>query len=359
MKARQGKQLGGRFLLFTVYEVGQEVVGDAKTVSREAVELLLGLRTKFCDSHSWDDSIKTHLRQGNHRYDSAKSTGILMNKTNATLLLTFFLLAVPGQAEKPRAPLECRSVPGLNPSPTPGSVLLLGELHGNNEAPAFTANTACLALQAGQRVRAGLEIPHEETERVEAFLNSNGTEKDFEALYGGWFWKNSAKDGRTSQAMAKLIDDLRKFRQGGHSVTVTLFDSQVHGRTRDHDMAQRLIESIKANPDDVFIILTGNIHSRIAIGTPWDDKFEPMGLYIQRALPERSLLSLDYSWAAGTSWNCRPSEGCGAFEVRARGEGDDWRVEIADPTQPGKNGHHGFYHVGPITASEPVFNDSE
>ena len=247
----------------------------------------------------------------------------------ATITL-FITLAAPALAEKPRAPLTCRAVGDLDASFTPGAVVLFGELHGTQEAPEFIANAACLTLDAGHRVRIALEIWQEEAESIEVFLNSAGKEADRKALLEGAFWQRDYHDGRTSHAMVDLLDKLRYFRSGGHSVSVTLFDSSKRhntGQERDRAMAKRLAESIQAHPQDVLLALMGNIHSRVAQGTPWDAEYEPLGFLLAPMISGRSLLALDQSWSGGAAWNCRGSgtDSCREYPVGPRAEGEDWR----------------------------------
>ena len=277
--------------------------------------------------------------------------------------LAVLMLAVPASAEKPRAPLDCREVAGLAELLDPGAVLLFGELHGTREAPAFVANAACMALQAGHRIRVGLEVNQEEMERFETFMASRGTPADRAALLEGPFWQPEAPDGRSSQAMVELVDRLRRFRGGGHSVSLTLFDSvqfhQAGGKDRDRQMATRLAEEIGKDSDTVTLVLTGNIHSRVVPGTPWDSDFQPMGLLLSELLPKQPL-ALDLSWSGGSAWVCQGArpEDCGPIELSAKRPGDDWQLEVADAVTPGANKHHGWYHVGRLSASHPAATNS-
>ncbi|HTQ81108.1 MAG TPA: hypothetical protein VMM92_14000, partial [Thermoanaerobaculia bacterium] len=125
----------------------------------------------------------------------------------AALAPLFSLLALP-----PPPPPQCPAIAGLAPLLAPGHGLLLGEVHGTVESPAFLANAVCLALQAGRSVTVALEIPLQEEARFEAYLGSAGSAADRTALLAGAFWQDPYQDGRRSQAMLALLESLRRLR---------------------------------------------------------------------------------------------------------------------------------------------------
>ena len=244
----------------------------------------------------------------------------------------------------------------------PGTVVLFGEMHGTQEAPAFVANAACLVAKAGHRVRVGLEVNREEMERIETFMGSDGTGADRSRLLEGSFWHAKAQDGRSSAAMLDLVDALRMLRRGGHSVSLNLFDSVEHhqpNKNRDALMAARLTDEIAPDPETITLVLTGNIHSRVAPGTPWDEDFQPMGLHMSKKLSKHRLVALDLSWNGGSAWVCRGSDPCVPGELRLKREGEDWELKVENPKEPGKNKHHGWYHVGRLSPSPPAIDGME
>ncbi len=277
------------------------------------------------------------------------------------LLLGLLVLAFPTFAEKPRATLDCREMVELESLFEPGIVILFGELHGTQEAPAFIADAACLVAKAGHRVRVGLEMNQEEMERIESFMGSKGTDADRSRLLEGSFWHPKAQDGRSSAAMLDLLDALRKLRRGGHSVSLTLFDSvEFHQPNKDRDalMAARLSDEIGPDLETITLVLTGNIHSRVAQGTPWDEDFQPMGLYMSKGLSKHRLVALDLSWSGGSAWMCKgpEPEDCGAAELRLKREGKDRQLKVENPKEPGANKHHGWYHLGRLSPSPPAID---
>ena len=211
----------------------------------------------------------------------------------------------------------------------PGSVLFLGEIHGTNESPAFVSRAVRLAASGDHSVTVALEIPKSETARIERYLHSKGQPADRAALLLGPFWTDPYQDGRRSKAMLTLIDDLRAMKNV-HVVLIDEPDAVSAQRDRDVIMADNLQTAVELAPHDVFIVLTGNNHSRLA-GTSMANLFV-------RGMPSVKVTSLDVGFTNGTAWTCTSGDpkDCGPHALR--GSGDD----------------RGVYDVGTITASEPA-----
>lgn len=246
----------------------------------------------------------------------------------------------------------CRPIDGLQPLLRAGRVLLLGEIHGTMESPAFALEVACHAMELDLAVIVGLELATAEQARVDIFLDSAGTEQDRVALLAGPPWQSSYQDGRASRAMLDLIDGLRQLRRQGRQVGVALFDAPVSGggQRRDGEMARQLATVIGGSPASLMIVLTGNVHSRIIAGMPRSPSYEPMGYLLGRATSFDNLVALNVAHAGGSAWICAPA--CGVQELSGRHGDSAWRIEIAEATRPA--GHSGWYHVGRVTASLPA-----
>jgi hypothetical protein len=265
-----------------------------------------------------------------------------------------FLLALV-LVSAPLPATACEAVEGLRPLLEPGSVLLLGEMHGTAESPAFVGRAACLVHEAGRAVTVALEIPVQEEPLISAYLSSPGEEKDRAALLKGAFWADSYQDGRRSRAMLALLEELRKLRRQGSPVHVALLDTTVppaDGRSRDHVMADNLKAAAEASPQDVVIALTGNLHSRVTLGSPWNPKYEPMGYFFTQAEPQRKVTALDVAYSGGTAWTCESGEAASCKERALGGEGDEKGVRVIP--HPLEGGFHGVYNVGRLTASPPA-----
>ena len=134
-------------------------------------------------------------------------------------------------------PEPCQPIDGIRPLLEPGTILLLGEIHGTEESPAFALHTACHAARSGLPVIVGLELRAVEQARVDAFLASSGTDEDRRALLAGSVWQAGYQDGRASHAMVDLIDGLRVMRGEGHEVRVI---DRRRGSTLAFEPAHRL-----------------------------------------------------------------------------------------------------------------------
>jgi len=286
-------------------------------------------------------------------------------KTVRHLVWTFAFLATivaSGSASAEQAAtaggLSCSAIDGVGQVIAPATILLIGEMHGTEQSPPFVNDLVCTALDRGLPVTVSLEIPVEEADRLAAYLDSDGGQEARAALLTGPFWTSEYQDGRQSAAMLQLIDSLRRDQAAGLPVNVALLDNMKEKPNgRDAFLASQLVEAAKAAPRDLVIALTGNLHSRVRKGSPWDNDFRPMGLDVEEQLPDRRVLAFDVAFTGGTAWNCRGDspEGCHVYELNPPpmdGSGER-RIVLDDSVQ----GHHfdGYYTVGSLTASPPAF----
>lgn len=265
----------------------------------------------------------------------------------AVVLLS--LLCVPAGAA-PAA--DCPPAPGLDALLEPGTVLLLGELHGTREVPAFVETVACRALARDLPVVVGLELPVAEAERVARYLATDGGEEAEAQLLAGPLWQAEYQYGVASRAVVGLLDALRARKAAGAAVEVVLYDPG-NVPQRDRGMAQNLAAALGPRPDTFAVVLSGNLHNRLTVGTPFDAELEPMGHLLVKRLDARRVVSLDLAHQGGTAWLCFGSsaEECGPKEVRGEAERTSG-VEL-DPPDDGAP-YSGRYFTGPITASPPA-----
>jgi len=256
----------------------------------------------------------------------------------------------------PALAADCPEIPGAETALRPGAVVLLGELHGTAEAPRAAGDLVCRALQGGAPALVGLEIPRAEQGRLDAFLASDGGAAARAALLAGDFWRREDQDGRTSRAMAELLERLRGLRAEGARLTVLAIDEPAAAAGRDAAMAAALATAIgDAPPGGVTVVLTGNLHNRLAPGTPWDPEYEPMGLLLARRLSEAEIVSLELAHAGGAAWFCMGGGSCAAHSVRGSPAAAESGIEILLPEE--REGTTGRYRIGPITASPPAIAD--
>lgn len=237
------------------------------------------------------------------------------------------------------------------------AVILVGELHGTVESPAFVGELVCIALSYGRDITVGLEIPDDEAAAIEAFLVSDGGTEARQALLSEPFWTFEFKDGRQSIAMLDLLDDLREHKVDGAPLDVVLLDA-VGVDDRDVAMAERLRDAIEAKPDGLAITLTGNLHNRAVRGVSFDQEYEPMGFLVDEALGDQRVRSLDVTHSGGIAWVCFQDGSCGerSFE---RNVSEDVATADAVPfvqllTERNSQGFDGTYFVGELSAAPPA-----
>lgn len=284
-----------------------------------------------------------------------------MTRNRTRILLAFTgLLSIAAPARP-----SCEPVPGLEPLLTPGTVLLVGEMHGTEQAPAFVRDVACAALAAGLEVTVGLEIDRADDAAYQVYLASDGSAAARERLLAAPFWRREFQDGRGSVAMLELMESLRALRasSGEERLWLTLIDRPEAGPARDEAMSLRVVEAIEARPKDFVVVLTGNIHNRFTKGMPWDPDLEPMAYKISRhslvlQSPYARLVSLDMAYPGGTAWVCfgnAPSD-CKVQELGGSPEAEGRSgVELRED-QAGQP-YSGRYFTGPLTASPPAVGE--
>lgn len=256
-------------------------------------------------------------------------------------------------------------VMGMEELLTPGGMVLLGELHGTREIPAFVGTLGCHVASAGVPVVVGLELPHEEQGALERYLESQGDKEAVTALTAGGFWRRPHQDGRGSEAIVALVERVRVLRNQGLKVSVFAFDAPGQGSQRALLMASRVLAVRETAPRSTFLLLGGNVNARTARGTQWDETFTPMGWHLVRA--KQPVRALDARYSEGTAWECKLVAGegqkldCGIFPtVLPKARLSDKVIfrgprAFMEPTpQHTHEGYDGIFYVGPLTASPPA-----
>ena len=242
------------------------------------------------------------------------------------------------------AAVQCLAVAGAAPLLKPRGMVLVGEMHGSREIPKALSALACLAVQQHVPVVVALELPQEEGPRIDAWMSSRAPLSE---LLRGVFWTRGYQDGRSSAAMASLLEEVRRLR-----VRVVAYDP-VEPEDRDARMAVRLAALRAESPASLILVLSGNLHNRTAVGVPWDAAYQPMGWHLaQRKIP---LVSLEVTYAAGTTWMCETPDAvsCGAHQLGGKDRG------AAPVVRLGTELPHvqGTLYVGPLSASPPALSE--
>ena len=237
----------------------------------------------------------------------------------------------------------------------PGRVLLLGEVPGTAQSPAFIVEVIERGHEKGLPIHLALELKSEEQEAIDRYLAGDGSAEARRALVSQGAWIAPRQDGRTSVAMVDLLEAVRLKREQGVRIHLTLFDRD--GETpqqREVAMANLLQAVAFKDPYALTIILTSNDQSRIRPGRGPDRRYQPLGRLLgQRRLSHR-LIAVDVAHAGGEAWHCadETSESCAAQTIAPRGPQDgEW---ITLQAIANKIGHHGWYHVGALEASPPA-----
>jgi len=263
-----------------------------------------------------------------------------------------FLLAMGLAIHAAAAVPSCSPIPGADQIWSKPSLhwVFIGELHGSNETPAAFRDLVCDAIAQGKHVTVALERPASE----QAALDNILTAKDFataqESLLQLPRWKEGM-DGLASKAMLRLLVSLRELRRLHPDLRVVAFDAPYTGTApgaRDEAMGHALLSLSPAKPNDLVLILTGNIHAMQASKRG----YKLAAMY----LPPKEILSLEVTDWGGESWSQDATGGCGPWKG---GVGDKDAKKpygiFLDPSLAPFGKVDGVLSLGvPLTASAPA-----
>lgn len=241
-------------------------------------------------------------------------------------------------------------VDDLDPLLRPRQVLAIGEWHGTEEFPALITRLVDAAVARDLTVTVGLEVPCSEIP---------GEVGPF------WTRRPEFQDGRSSRAMARLVDELVTRSNGDDGIEIVFLDGpwvapgspvpmewlHLVEQRRDEVMANLLLNAIAVRPRALTLVLAGNQHTRVDGGSGDGSGRPALGYYLRRWNPELVALlaraSGGHAWmitgAAGESGGPKPIPDDADLPA-----GASW----AD--RPGPDGHHGYVHLGRLTASPPA-----
>ena len=157
--------------------------------------------------------------------------------------------------------------------------------------------------------------------------------------------------------MLALIRALREHKAAERPVRVIFIDAPAAPK-RDRVMSAQIQTALATSPDDVFLVLTGNIHNRLTIGTRWDAAYEPMGYLLRQLLPEKTLYALNVAHEGGEAWVCFGSStsDCGVQQISGKASDGQGVVLVDAPEGQPYSGH---YYVGRLSASPPAIQPVE
>ena len=264
--------------------------------------------------------------------------------------------ALPGAAQ---AAEGCKAIAGADGLLQRADLrwLVVGELHGTAELPEAFADLVCLAAARGKPVTVGLEFPPEEQARFDAYMASPGDAKARAALLEGATWRRGMRDGRSSAAMAALMERLRVMKAAGKVRQVRAIRNQptlTPGQPYDAAAGEAAIgEGMKAagSADGLTLILIGNIHAALR---PFGSIAYPPAA---SALPSGQTVTLNFFYAGGSAWNCMSAQPgapvtCEGRSMGAAPQPGERRIALGGPAGLPWTG---LFDIGaPVTASPPA-----
>jgi hypothetical protein len=194
--------------------------------------------------------------------------------------------------------------------------LLLGETrHGTNEMPIAATDIICAAASAHRPVTVGIEFDFRNQPSLDEFMESDGGATSFAALLSAPAWDPEWADGKSSRAMLRLLDWLRKQHKRGAVAKLIAFDPDMakDGTDREQQMARRLKQAAPSGRG-ILIALTGGYHARKRVLDEDTTPYPPMG----SMLPRRQTVSIRMVGFGGRSWSCTEN-GCGEQEAYQNG----------------------------------------
>jgi erythromycin esterase-like protein len=251
------------------------------------------------------------------------------------------------------AGLDCQSEPQLQVERITARVVLVGETHGTEQAPAFVGRLLCSLQRSGRPVVLALERDTGEQASFDRFLSSAGQRDDVGALLAQGEWAAPIQDGRSSAAMLALLDRLRQWRSAGVTVPVVAlrsalrFDGQPPEPRQlqilvDRAMADGVSAALGAHPGHTVVVLAGSFHTAVGSRLHHDAIAGPsMGDVLVERGPVH-VIGLSSS-SGGTAWFWRGGDaGPGPHEEQSgRFDLPDARVDST-------------IEIGPLTASLPA-----
>jgi hypothetical protein len=176
----------------------------------------------------------------------------------------------------------------------PGRLLLLGAVDGTREAPDDLARLVHTSAMIAPTV-VGLNIGFQEADRLRKFLRGPGDAGSLEALLLGRFWLRPYQDGRSSQAVLRLLLQLRSDIAQGLPLTAVPLDLPLEGEAHTVAFANALAGLQRGSPKAVVIALLGNNQTpRLALTLR------------QRGV---SLVSVWLAHDGGDAWICEREQG--------------------------------------------------
>ena len=255
-------------------------------------------------------------------------------------------------------------------------VIVIDEGHGMQEPPAFVEALLCHSLARGFTTNLALEVSDDKG-LYKTYLQTQGKTDDKLALFDDWAWKGEFTDGRSSEAMLRLIDKARSYMLTGQNLSFTAFkadnlkqenfaDRSAYMQAYEKKMAENIL--VSAQSAQKTIVLVGNLHARRYRYERGSSSYELMAKH----MPAPYTSSFFIVHKGGTTWNCRgpKPKDCKQHKSGTYVSADDELARTDIPTfifndneekikpfigrQYEKEWYDGVIYVGGVTASPPA-----
>lgn len=200
-------------------------------------------------------------------------------------------------------------------------LVFLGEVHGTNEFPDIALRLIA-KLAAKKPLLVGLEFPTDIQPQIDRFMKTGDSNILKQTKF---FTDANYHSGRGSVAMVNLLAALRNL----PGVSVFCFDIPFgfDGKNRDTKMAENILAEAERQPNRPMLVFTGNLHSRLVPGAPWDPDYVTMGSEVLRLSAGRFTLknseSIHLRYDQGSAWQCiQEQDGKIACNERSFGPGN-------------------------------------
>ncbi|TVL21121.1 hypothetical protein AYI92_06380 [Shewanella xiamenensis] len=250
---------------------------------------------------------------------------------NYLKILLIFLLLTPVDKS-----LACDSLPdSVDVAVQKYSILLVGESHGTKEAPEAFYNIVCSALATSPKdITVGLELTSVDG------ITLRESDSLIQLVEASKEWLGP-HDGRTSSAIYQLLEKLIIVKQSTPQLSILLFNSNADNR--DYVMAQTILKNYHGQK---MLIYSGDYHTKLTIGTEWDEHAEQMGYLIKQRHPSETY-SIKLRYDGGTAWSWQETIG-----IHNIGKA---KLPVPFKTQEmdAGSGYNLMWNIGPVSASLP------
>ena len=203
----------------------------------------------------------------------------------------------------------------------------------------------------------GLEIWTSAQAAIDTFLAGPGGPAARAALLEQDFWRRDFQDGRSSAAMADLLEDCRRHRGSTSwcARSTRAFDSP---SDRDARMAAAVMEAVTTRRPAQTLVLVGDVHSRVLPGYPWDPAAAYLSVGAHLRKEHADTVGLRTPSGGGSAWMCLSNDAkdCGVRKVGIREIAGELPRIVLDPVALEATGWSGTLFLPALTASPPALS---